>query len=70
MEFVYKCPLNPPGYVASYGSYNMCLDTEWYSRWVADAMAPELEQFTEWMGLGDLSIRNKGNLVGRIRSRL
>ena len=35
----YHCPKTPPGYVGSYGSYNMCLDTEWYSQWVADTMA-------------------------------
>lgn len=35
----YNCPKTPPGYVGSYGSYNMCLDTEWYSQWVADTMA-------------------------------
>ena len=35
----YECPKTPPGYVGSYGSYNMCLDTEWYSAWVAQTMA-------------------------------
>jgi hypothetical protein len=36
---VYDTPKTPEGYVGSYGSYCMCLDTEWYSQWVADAMA-------------------------------
>lgn len=35
----YKCSRTPPGYVGSYLSYNMCLDTEWYSEWVAKTMA-------------------------------
>ncbi|MCK5805280.1 MAG: hypothetical protein KAI66_20790, partial [Lentisphaeria bacterium] len=35
---LYKCGKTPEGYVGSYGSYNMCLDTEWYSEWVAKTM--------------------------------
>ncbi len=35
----YKCPKNPPGYVASYGSYNMCSDTAWWPAYLADAVA-------------------------------
>jgi len=35
----YKCPKTPKGYVGSYASYNMCLDTEWYSAWVARTIA-------------------------------
>ena len=35
----HKCDRTPPGYVGSYFSYNMCLDTEWYSEWVAKTMA-------------------------------
>ncbi len=31
----YKCPLNPPGYVASYGSWNMCSDTKWWPEYLA-----------------------------------
>jgi hypothetical protein len=30
----YNVPLNPPGYVAAYGGYNMCTDTEWYQNFV------------------------------------
>ncbi|MCD6351020.1 MAG: hypothetical protein J7M26_02775 [Armatimonadetes bacterium] len=26
-----KCPLSPEGYVAAYGSWNMCCDTEWWA---------------------------------------
>lgn len=32
---VYNCPKNPPGYVASYGSYNMCADTEFWPEYLA-----------------------------------
>ncbi|MBI2300075.1 MAG: hypothetical protein HYU66_14220 [Armatimonadetes bacterium] len=31
-------PATPKGYVGSYGGYCMCLDTEWYSGWVAETM--------------------------------
>ena len=34
----YNSGKTPAGYAGSYGSYNMCLDTEWYSNWVAEAM--------------------------------
>lgn len=34
----YECPKTPEGYVGSYGGYCMCLDTEWYSNWVAETM--------------------------------
>lgn len=37
---------------------------------VADAMAPELERFAEWLQLDDLTVRNKGNLFAKVRSRL
>jgi len=35
----YRCPKNPAGYVASYGSYNMCADTAWWPAYLADAVA-------------------------------
>lgn len=35
----YQCPKNPAGYVASYGSYNMCADTAWWPAYLADAVA-------------------------------
>ncbi len=35
----YNTGKTPPGYVGSYGSYNMCLDTEWYSVWLAQEIA-------------------------------
>ena len=35
----YNTGKTPEGYVGSYGGYNMCLDTEWYSSWVAEAIA-------------------------------
>jgi len=35
----YKTGKTPAGYVGSYGGYCMCLDTEWYSGWVADTLA-------------------------------
>lgn len=36
----YKCPLNPPGgYVAAYGSWNMCCDTEWWADYLSRTVA-------------------------------
>lgn len=35
----YHTGKTPPGYVGSYASFNMCLDTEWYSNWVAQTLA-------------------------------
>ena len=35
----YNTGKTPPGYVGSYGGYNMCLDTEWYSAWLANEIA-------------------------------
>ena len=35
----YKTGRTPEGYVGSYGSYNMCQDTEWYQNWLAENMA-------------------------------
>jgi len=35
----YHTGKTPEGYVGSYGSYTMCLDTEWYGTWVAEAVA-------------------------------
>ena len=37
---------------------------------VADAMAPELERFASWLGLVDVRVQSKGNLVGKLRERL
>lgn len=34
----YPAPINPPGYVDDYRSWNMCLDTEWYQDFVMDQM--------------------------------
>ncbi len=31
-----KVPLNPPGYVTDYASWNMCLDTAWYQKFVVE----------------------------------
>jgi len=35
----YKVPKTPKGYVGSYGSYNMCSDTEWWPDYLAKAVA-------------------------------
>jgi len=35
----YNTGKTPEGYVGSYGGYCMCLDTEWYSGWVAETLA-------------------------------
>jgi hypothetical protein len=35
----YRTGKTPEGYVGSYGGYCMCLDTEWYSGWVAECLA-------------------------------
>ena len=35
----YKTGKTPKGYVGSYGSYNMCSDTEWWPSYLADAVA-------------------------------
>jgi hypothetical protein len=35
----YKTGKTPEGYVGSYGSYNMCQDTEWYQNWLVETMA-------------------------------
>ena len=35
---IYKVPLNPPGYVAAYGSWSFCVDTQWYQKFVVDQM--------------------------------
>jgi hypothetical protein len=35
----YKTGKTPAGYVGSYGSYNMCQDTEWYQAWLAKTIA-------------------------------
>lgn len=35
----YKCPLNPEGYVAAYGSWNMCCDTEWWAERLSRTVA-------------------------------
>jgi hypothetical protein len=35
----YNTGKTPPGYVGSYGGYNMCLDTEWYPAWLAEQIA-------------------------------
>jgi len=35
----YKCPLNPEGYVAAYGSWNMCCDTEWWAERLSQTVA-------------------------------
>ena len=35
----YNTGKTPEGYVGSYGSYNMCQDTEWYQSWLAENMA-------------------------------
>jgi len=34
----YPIPVNPPGYVDEYRSWNMCLDTEWYQDFVVKQM--------------------------------
>jgi len=34
----YPLPINPPGYVDDYRSWNMCLDTEWYQNFVVEQM--------------------------------
>lgn len=35
---IYKVPLDPPGYVAAYGSWSFCVDTQWYQKFVVDQM--------------------------------
>jgi hypothetical protein len=34
----FKVPLDPPGYEAAYGSWTMCIDTQWYQKFVVDQM--------------------------------
>lgn len=36
---LYQVPLNPPGYAVPYLSWTMCVDTEWYQKFVVDQMS-------------------------------
>jgi hypothetical protein len=36
---IYEVPLNPPGYAAPYLSWSMCVDTEWYQKFVVEQTA-------------------------------
>lgn len=36
---IYQVPLNPPGYAVPYMSWSMCVDTEWYQKFVVGQTA-------------------------------